>query len=190
MADCFVDPKIKKPFARFAEGFYRDSKRMASILVIAGIAFAQTQNLSPHSQGGRDTVLVREILDAHNAVRADLKLPLLQWSNELAALSQKWANTLLVHNRVYINPTTPYGQNLFMVSGGSASPAAVVRQWASESWSFDYDSNSCSGICGHYTQLVWKHTSRVGCAVARGNNQEVWVCDYDPPGNVLGQSPY
>ena len=81
-------------------------------------------------------------------------------------------------------------QSVFMVTGGSASPAAVVRQWASESQSYDYDSNTCSGICGHYTQLVWKRTSRVGCAVAKENNREIWVCDYDPPGNVLGQLPY
>jgi len=163
---------------------------MVSILVITGTAFAQTQSLSSHPEVDSDTVLAREILDAHNFIRAELKLPLLQWSNELANLSQKWANTLLAQNRFYINPTTLYGQNLFMVSGGSASPAAVVRQWASELQSYDYDSNTCSGVCGHYTQLVWKRTSRVGCAVARSSNREVWVCDYDPPGNVLGQSPY
>lgn len=190
MVDCFIHPKNKKLLIRFLAGFYKSLKRMALILVITGIAFPQRQNLSSHPEVGPDTVLAREILDAHNAVRAELKLPLLQWSNELADLSQKWANTLLIQNRFYINPTTPYGQNLFMVTGGSASPAAVVRQWASESQSYDYDSNTCSGICGHYTQLVWKRTSKVGCAVARSSDREVWVCDYDPAGNVLGQLPY
>ncbi len=190
MADCFIHQKNKKPFAGFAAGFGRSVKRITSILAITGIAFAQTQNLSGHPEVISDTVLAREILDAHNAVRAELKLPLLQWSNELADLSRKWANTLLVQNRFYIDPNTPYGQNLFMVTGGSVSPAVVVRQWASESQSYDHDSNTCSGICGHYTQLVWKRTSRVGCAVARSSDREVWVCDYDPPGNVLNQSPY
>lgn len=182
--------KNKKLFAGFAAGFYRSSKRIASILVLTGIAFAQTQNSNRHPEVISDNVLAREILDAHNAVRAELKLPLLQWSKELADLSQKWANTLLAQNRFYIDPATAYGQNLFMASGGSVSPAAVVRHWASESRSYDYDSNTCSGICGHYTQLVWKRTSRVGCAVARSSDREVWVCDYDPPGNVSGQSPY
>jgi uncharacterized protein YkwD len=121
MVDCVVHPKNKKSFIGFAAGFYRSSKRIASILVITGIAFVQAQNLSSHPEAVPDTVLYREILNAHNAVRAELKLPLLQWSNELAELSQKWANTLLAQNRFYINPTTPYGQNLFIATGGSAS---------------------------------------------------------------------
>jgi hypothetical protein len=136
------------------------------------------------------SVLAREMLDTHNAIRAHLNLLPLQWSAELASVSQKWANRLLEKRRLDLNPDSTYGENLFMISGGSASPAAVVRQWASESQNYDYHSNSCSGICGHYTQLVWRRTQRVGCAVARGAGYEIWVCNYDPPGNISGQLPY
>jgi hypothetical protein len=45
-------------------------------------------------------------------------------------------------------------------------------------------------VCGHYTQIVWRNTKSVGCAVARGKGVEVWVCNYDPPGNYAGQRPY
>lgn len=157
---------------------------------MTGAAFAQVQDTSNHSETDPDTILAHELLDAHNAVRIKLNLPLLKWSNDLAASSRKWADALAAQDRFYINPNTPYGQNLFMASGGSASPTAVVWHWASESRNYDHDSNTCGGICGHYTQLVWKNTSKVGCAVARRKDKEVWVCDYDPPGNVLGQTPY
>ena len=169
---------------------YKIMEGMGWIVVLTGIAFAQTHNLSNHSEVHPVSALANEILIAHNAVRSELNLPSLQWSNELAALSQKWADTLLAQNRFYHNPSSSYGENLFMINGGSASPASVVWHWASESRNYDYISNTCNGICGHYTQLVWRRTSIVGCAVARGKGREVWVCNYDPPGNVLGQLPY
>ena len=127
---------------------------------MAGTAFAQVRNTGNHLKTGSDTILARKILNAHNDVRTRLHLPLLEWSDKLAASSQKWADTLVVQNRFGINPDTPYGQNLFMATGGSASPAAVVWNWASESRNYDHVSNTCSGIRGHCTQLVWKSTSK------------------------------
>ena len=43
---------------------------------------------------------------------------------------------------------------------------------------------------GHYTQLVWRDTREVGCAVARGTGYDVLVCRYWPAGNWMGESPY
>jgi len=190
MRDRLISPKNKRPFVEFAAGIRKGSKLIASLFLMTGIAFAQTPKLTNHSERDPDSALADEILDAHNAVRIKLKLPLLEWSDGLAASSRKWANTLVAQDRFYINPDTPYGQNLFIVTGGSASPAAVVWNWASESRNYDYDSNTCTRNCGHYTQLVWKSTLRLGCAVARHKDKEIWVCEYDPPGNVSGRSPY
>ncbi len=44
--------------------------------------------------------------------------------------------------------------------------------------------------CGHYTQIVWRGTTTLGCAVARSSFREVWVCEYSPAGNIVGQRPY
>jgi hypothetical protein len=57
---------------------------------------------------------------------------------------------------------------------------------------YDYKSNTChqGGPCGHYTQVVWSGTRELGCGVARSPSREIWVCNYNPPGNYIGQRPY
>ncbi len=132
----------------------------------------------------------REMLAAHNAVRARLGIAPLTWSNRLAERSQDWANALLAQRQFVHRPNSNYGENLFEIRGATASPAQVVSAWAGESRTYDYKTNKCRGQCGHYTQIVWRDTKEVGCGVARGGGRQVWVCNYDPPGNWVGQRPY
>ena len=146
-------------------------------IVLAGMASAQSS-------------LTREMLAAHNAERARLGVPSLQWSDHLEVRARDWADTLLGRGQFVHRPNSPYGENLFEITGSSAAPVEVVRAWASESRNYDYKSNRCHGVCGHYTQIIWRDTREVGCAVARGRGREVWVCNYDPPGNWVGKRPY
>jgi len=105
-------------------------------------------------------------------------------------VAQNWADTLLARKEFVHRPNSSYGENLFDVNGAGATPGQVVESWATEARNYDYSSNKCSGVCGHYTQIVWGDTKEVGCAVARGGGREVWVCEYDPPGNWVGKRPY
>ena len=107
------------------------------------------------------------MLAAHNSVRAEVKVPPLAWSDQLAALAQDWADTLLARNNSSIARTRLMAKNLFEITGAAASPRQVVNDWAAESRNYDYYSNKCRGVCGHYTQIVWSDTKEVGCAVAR-----------------------
>jgi pathogenesis-related protein 1 len=132
----------------------------------------------------------RDLLAAHNAVRARLGIAPLAWSNRLAERSQDWADTLLARRQFAHRPNSTYGENLFEIRGATASPQQVVGAWAGESRDYDYKSNKCRGVCGHYTQIVWRDSKEVGCGLARGGGRQVWVCDYDPPGNWVGQRPY
>ena len=136
------------------------------------------------AQGGRTA------LATHNAVRERVGVAPLKWSERLAAHAQEWADTLLARKQFAHRPNSPYGQNLFESHGAALSAEDVVSAWAAESRDYDYASNRCRGVCGHYTQLVWGGTKEVGCGVARGGGREIWVCDYDPPGNWAGQRPY
>jgi hypothetical protein len=87
-------------------------------------------------------------------------------------------------------PNDPHGENLFMISGGSVTPAEVVQTWVAERGDYNPDANTCAGVCGHYTQVVWRTTRGVGCGMAFDGYRQVWVCEYDPPGNVAGVRPY
>lgn len=134
--------------------------------------------------------MARQMLMAHNAVRARAGVPPLVWSDQLARYAQEWANHLAATNSFVHRPGGRYGENLYAISGARVTPRDVVGLWASEAASYDIASNTCSGMCGHYTQLVWRATRRVGCAVAGDGYREVWVCNYDPPGNYIGYRPY
>lgn len=131
-----------------------------------------------------------EILAAHNQVRTRVGVRPLTWSGELAAYAREWAESLLRRNEFRHRIDGRFGENLFEIRGASTTGARVVREWASESAEYDARRNRCRGVCGHYTQIVWAATERVGCAVARRGRREVWVCNYDPPGNVAGEQPF
>ena len=168
----------------------RRSLMKTALLVLAGAGSAQWRHFGEGPPAPAPSSLARDMLAHHNAVRARVGMSPLAWSDRLAARSQNWANTLLARRQFIHRPNSTYGENLFEITGATASPAQVVNVWAAESRNWEYISNRCSGVCGHYTQIVWGDTKEVGCAVARGGGREVWVCNYDPPGNWTGRRPY
>ncbi len=149
-------------------------------------------------------------LDSHNRVRAKHGLQPLKWSDKLAAYSQEWANHLGRGNSCQMyhrsgNP--PHGENLYISSAvvwsdGKKEVARernrvtvrdVVKVWTDEEKWYNYKNNSCQPgrQCGHYTQIVWRDTTEVGCAVKFcGDQSQNWVCSYNPPGNYVGKRPY
>lgn len=142
------------------------------------------------------------ILAAHNDARAAKGLNPLVWDEDLEAIAQAWGATctdneapagLIDHNAGRSDTYPEYvGENIYASSGQSSGPAAVAA-WMSEEADYDYDTNSCSAVCGHYTQIVWADTTKVGCAIANCPSlQFSWgvVCNYAPGGNVSGQRPY
>ena len=132
----------------------------------------------------------KEMLAAHNAVRKRVGVPPLVWSAQLAKAAGTWAQTLAGNGKFEHQKRNPYGENLFQAMGTTASPTEVVDSWAEEAKNYKYEKNSCSGTCGHYTQIVWRGTKEVGCASATSGNRQVWACEYNPPGNYVGQRPY
>jgi pathogenesis-related protein 1 len=160
------------------------------LIVLTGTGGAQWRRVGEGRPAIAPSSPARDMLAIHNAVRARVGIAPLAWSDRLAARSQDWADTLVARMQFGHRPNSPYGENLFEITGATASSAQVVNAWASESRNYDYSSNRCRGVCGHYTQIVWGDTKELGCAVARGGGREVWVCDYDPPGNWASKRPY
>jgi hypothetical protein len=173
-------------------------------LCAGGIAVAATHvthaahaDLSPDQQAA--------MLTAHNTVRRNVAaaetqrlgmtvtIPDLTWNPAAAAIAQGWANNLLATNTFQHNPNlNGYGENIYMSSGLSPATAgtAAVQDWAAEAAAYTWDTNGCTAVCGHYTQLVWAATTSVGCGLATDGTNTYVVCDYAPPGNFVGQRPY
>ncbi len=148
------------------------------------------------------------IIAAHNKLRAEVGVTKkLTYSKTLAASAQAWANNLKRTNHCQMRHSEPdgkYGENLFWGSAvdwtdgrkelQKVSSKRVVEDWGSEKADYDYNSNQCAAgaMCGHYTQIVWRTTTKVGCGVAvcEDTKEQVWACQYQPAGNWLGKKPY
>jgi pathogenesis-related protein 1 len=147
---------------------------------------------------------VKALVVAHNQYRAEVGVAPLTWDPALARYAQDWALHLaakgggLAH-RQGKNRLQDYGENLYTYWTNGPAPTAdgqpAVVAWGDEKQYFQarkpFGQACQGGKCGHYTQIVWHSTRRVGCAAARylENNGTgvVWVCNYDPPGNYLGK---
>ena len=138
-------------------------------------------------------------LDAHNILRGQVGVPPLVWSDDLAASAQQWANQVALKNMGEVfkleHSHSNFGEN---IAGGYVtgdSPEKRIQQgWGEEEKeNFNTVTRQCFGgkTCGHYSQIVWRNTARVGCAVAANpNGKYILVCNYDPPGNYVGQPAY
>jgi len=154
-----------------------------------------------------DMVDSETIVATHNKWRAKVGAGKLSYSTELAVSAQAWADHLKQTNQCKMRHSSPegrYGENLFWASAmiwddgrrelQKVSSADPVDSWGSEKLDYNYASNSCKPgkMCGHYTQMVWKTSARVGCAMAvcEDSREQVWVCQYQPAGNIVGSKPY
>jgi pathogenesis-related protein 1 len=147
------------------------------------------------------------IIATHNKWRAEAGVQALSHSPKLAKSAQAWANHLKQSRNCdmqHSNPKGSYGENLYwasplMWSDGrkelrKVSPTEVIDSWGNEKADYDHARNECKAgaVCGHYTQMVWHNTLKVGCAMATCGNthEQVWVCHYSPAGNIVGETPY
>ena len=177
---------------------------VATILLYPDAASAGSADAAP-IQGMTDR-LRTQLLNAHNAARANVSpvpatpLPRMTWDPGLEALAQSWANTCPTgHNpdRHYVNELGRFiaGENIaFRTNPWTGETlAASFDSWTKEAHGYDYARNTCTAEpCGHYTQVVWQTSTRVGCG-ARSNCPEwpqVLVCNYFYPGNFNSQRPY
>jgi len=145
----------------------------------------------------------------HNATRASAiptpvpALDTLCWSNTVSAHAQAWADGCDFSHDPALG-TLVEGQNIYAAAQSMGFPPTAAQDaepaWASEAADYDYASNTCSSVCGHYTQIVWDSTSFFGCGIKNCTvnspfgpgfpNWTLVVCNYKPPGNYIGERPY
>ncbi len=160
---------------------------MKTFFLLAPLLFI---NPSPKGPGHNLTPEdIKLVVDTHNEWRKQVKVPPLEWSDELAEVATKWGKEL-EKKCDWKHSGWQYGENLFKGTEGYYNAKDVVDSWGSEIEYYNYENNSCSNVCGHYTQMVWKTTTKVGCAKMTCDGWDVWICEYDPPGNYVGKKPY
>ncbi len=151
-----------------------------ALLLIAIVALASPVLAQPSRVlEGREA---EEALAAHNAARARFGVPPLRWDPALSEIALRCIREN--RGRPFRHCDTPHGENMY-ASTRPAQPGPAVTAWMSEEPDYEVENRRCRDFsCGHFTQVIWYSTERVGCAVGPGEAE--WnnlICNYDPPGN-------
>lgn len=156
--------------------------------------FARAHPLHARAVSSRSVNIFQraEFLNAHNEVRLQHGAVPLTWSSSLADKAEQWANQCQFKHTDGVLSTTSYGENIAAGTGQFTIRKAVGTFVADEG---KYDPAHPSYL--HFTQVVWKATTQLGCAVAQcdgifdksAGKASLYVCLYDPVGNVIGQAP-
>lgn len=171
---------------------------LAVLLMACGTDPSGPNGGDDDNPGAGEPASLSGITAAHNAVRAEVGVSGMTWNTALADLATGFiADCQFEHSgsneRMDVAGFEYIGENLY-ASGGGGPPtgAQITDAWASEKSDYDYDTNSCNGVCGHYTQIVWRTTTKVGCALHTCPGLQFGstvVCNYAPGGNSGGR-PY
>jgi hypothetical protein len=136
------------------------------------------------------------LLSLHNAQREAVGVPPLKWSERLAEGAQHWAETLASLNQMQHSHTSGVGENLAVWWGHHVSYDDLIGMWVKEKDAFQpglFPAVSTTGdwqTVAHYTQMIWRDTTEVGCGIAYNGRTDFLVCWYGPEGNYFGRAVY
>ncbi|XP_060633420.1 glioma pathogenesis-related protein 1-like [Anolis sagrei] len=146
---------------------------------------------------------IEEYVRVHNHFRSGVTPPAsnmkrMSWDHDLAKTAKGWSKMcqfehnpdLKILGKVHPNFTV-VGENIWTGSLSLFNVTAALTNWYNEVKYYDYDTQHCSYVCGHYTQMVWATSYKIGCAVhfcprVRGfsyPNAAHLICNYGPGGN-------
>ena len=144
--------------------------------------------------------LEARLFAAQNRERARENISALEWDDQLTTSAAKWARHLGSTGAFEHSPDDAgqpeEGENLWAGTRGYYSPESMIGLWAAEKRNFKpglFPANSRTGDVegvGHYTQMMWRRSTKVGCALAQSRSEDVLVCRYSTAGNVTGEQPF
>ncbi|NXR91376.1 GLIP1 protein, partial [Hypocryptadius cinnamomeus] len=155
-----------------------------------------------------DAKFIEDCVRAHNTCRSKVNPPasnMFRMDAALAKTAKAWAKKCKFNHNTYLempgkmHPTFRFvGENIWTGTARIFSVEAALRSWFNEVSSYDFSTNTCTDKCGHYTQVVWAESYKVGCAVLFCStvenfpglfNAAHFVCNYGPAGNYP-RKPY
>lgn len=172
-----------------------------------GVTALGTFNVLPAiSQTIDANMLNNTALTSHNNYRKIHRSPAMTINTTVKSTAQSWANTI-ARTGVFEHSTSTQrngaGENLYAYYTTSRAIASnvlaqqAVTSWYSEVSKYNYSQPRFSSATGHFTQVVWKNSTGLGCGASQGKktingttyNAYYVVCQYSPAGNVQGQFP-
>ena len=133
----------------------------------------------------------------HDRARAEAGVPPLTWDDRLAASARAYAEEMARTGR-FAHAEQPHGpmregENLWTGTRDAYRYDEMIGHWIAEKRDFVNGITPAFSRTGkwqdvsHYTQIVWRNTTRVGCAMASNKRDDFLVCRYSPAGNVVGE---
>jgi len=171
---------------------------MLRIMAVMALSLASSPAIPYSRTPTEPEALAATMVSAHNSMRTEMGVMPMRWNAGLAADAAQWADHLAETGRFEHDVrrrSVPEGENLWMGTRDHYPVRHMVDAWGEERKVFRpgrFPDNSRTGSwhdVGHYTQIVWKDTREVGCAIARNASDEFLVCRYAQAGNVVGESP-
>ncbi|XP_075409914.1 peptidase inhibitor 16-like [Tenrec ecaudatus] len=142
------------------------------------------------------------VVDAHNKYRSQTNPPAanmlrMNWDEKLASIATGYAKKCIwAHNP----DRGRVGENLYAISGNGLDVQKATTDWYQELDFYNFTTGVCQQgkMCGHYTQVVWAKSEKIGCGShlcpklknVPESNVHILVCNYAPPGNVVGEQLY
>ncbi|KAI8937489.1 hypothetical protein NX059_005207 [Plenodomus lindquistii] len=165
---------------------------ISTLATSVAATFAQTSSSQPAAFADK-AQFQQSTLTWTNAYRAMHKVPYLKWNQTLVNYAQAWTDKCqFAHSDP--TPQGKYGENL---ATNTQTPAMAVQYWAGEAKYYNYTAGVFSSQTGHFTQLVWKASTSLGCSrtYCGGNRPDgtgraygwFMACEYFPRGNVRGR---
>jgi len=164
-----------------------------SVLYLPTVPFYTGSNLN--------STTAQEFLNHHNTARSEVGVNPLDWDTHLANYAQNWANYLsyynyctMKHSSCRDNEGRSLGENLYWGSDGNFyKPLDASIGWLTEQKDYLYQpfGQPTNQPIGHYTQMIWKNTKKMGVGIAHCSNGGLLVvANYYPAGNWVGEYPY
>lgn len=134
------------------------------------------------------------LLKLHNDFRLKYGAKGLAWNATLATFAKNYGSRCK-----FAHSGGPYGENLAAGVGGGYTVTTGFNSWANEAAKYNWNAPGFSAATGHFTAVVWKATTQVGCAAVQcqdgtifsgmGGRASTYVlCEYMRPGNVVGNN--
>ena len=128
------------------------------------------------------------ILNSVNMYRINHCIPPVMWDNKIQSSAQFWANKLAQTN-LFIHSSNNYGENLALIGNKpiddkTFSVLSAIQAWYNEINIYNYSNPKFNMNTGHFTQLIWKSSTKIGVGVAQNfKGNIIVVMQFSPSGN-------